>query len=110
INKGYSMYSRFSRLINSNMCSCRPCPAGTYKELARQPAAPAEPAVTLSSQWDKRSRRVASHPDTCWAYHHRTIETAHSPAATPPGPESVEDCTIAPLHVGTVTRKVINPC
>jgi hypothetical protein len=116
INKRYSRCSRCSRLINSNICSCRPCPTGAYahayKGLARHPAVPAEPAVSLSSQWDKRSRRVAAHPDTCWAYHRRTIETAHSPTATPPGPESIEDCAIAPLHVGTVnvgtvTRKVI---
>jgi hypothetical protein len=111
INKRYSRCSRCSRLINSNICSCRPCPTGAYahayKGLARHPAVPAEPAVSLSSQWDKRSRRVAAHPDTCWPHHHRTIGEAHSPAATPPGPESVEDCTIAPLHVGTLTRELI---
>jgi hypothetical protein len=108
----YSRFSRFSRLNNRDICSCTQSSAGTYKELVRHAAEPAEPAVTLSSQWDKRSRRVAAHPDTCWAYHRRTIETAHSPTATPPGPESIEDCAIAPLHVGTVnvgtvTRKVI---
>jgi hypothetical protein len=86
INKRYSRCSRFSRLINSNICSCRPCPAGTYKELARHPAEPAEPAVTLSSQWDKRSRRVAAHPATCWPYHHRTIETAQLTGRDVPRP------------------------
>jgi hypothetical protein len=99
INKHYSRCSSFSRLTNTNIWSSAQGPeiyAGTYKELARHPAAPAEPAVTLSFQWDKRSRRVAAHPATCWPYHHRTIETAHSPAATPPGPESVEGCAIAP--------------
>jgi hypothetical protein len=110
INKHYSRCSSFSRLTNTNIWSSAQGPeiyAGTYKELARHPAAPAEPAVTLSFQWDKRSRRVAAHPATCWPYHRRTIETTHSPAATPPGPESVEGRAIAPLHVGILTRKVI---
>jgi hypothetical protein len=105
ISKRYSRYSRFSRLINSNnICSCRPCPAGTYKESARHPAEPAEPAVTLSSQWDKRSRRAAAHPDTCCAYH--AIDAAHSSLATLLDPVSIEGRAIAPLHVGTITPKV----
>jgi hypothetical protein len=107
INKRYSRYSRYSRLNNRDICSWSQSSAGTYKELARHSAEPAEPAVTLSFQWDKRSRRAAAHPDTCCAYHHRTIETAHSPAATFHDPESVEGCVIAPPHVGTITRKVI---
>jgi hypothetical protein len=102
IHKRYSRCSRFS------------C-AGTYKELARHPAAPAGPAVTLSSQWDKRSRRAAAHPATCWPYHHRAIDAAHSTLVTLPDPASVtlpdpaslQGRTTAPLHVGTVTRKVI---
>jgi hypothetical protein len=107
ISKRYSRYSRFSRLINSNnICSCRPCPAGTYKESARHPAEPAEPAVTLSSQWDKRSKRAAAHPDTCCAYHHRTVEAGHSSLAKLLDPESLERCAIAFLHVGTITPKV----
>jgi hypothetical protein len=113
ISKRYSRYSSFSRLNSRNIGSRTQGFAGAYahvyahayKGLARHPGEPAEPAVTLSSQWDKRSRRVAAHPGTCWPYHHFIVETAHSPAATPPGPESVEGCAIAPLHVGTVTRQ-----
>jgi hypothetical protein len=111
ISKRYSRYSSFSRLNSRNIRSrthgFADAYAHAYKGLARHPAEPAEPAVTLSFQWDKRSRRAAAHPDTCCAYHHRTIETAHSPAATFHDPESVEGCVIAPPHVGTITRKVI---
>jgi hypothetical protein len=106
INSHYSRCSSFSRLIDTKIRSCTQGSAGTYGhvyiESARHPAAP---AVTLSFQWDKRSRRAAAHPETCCAYHHRTIETAHSPAATPPGPESVEGCAIAPPL--PITPKVI---
>jgi hypothetical protein len=108
IHKRYSRYSSYSSFIRLTNTKLRPCIqplAGTYKELARHPAAPAEPAVTLSSQWDKRSRRAAAHPDTCCAYRHRTIETAHSPAATPLGPESVEGCAIAPYTLGRLLAK-----
>jgi hypothetical protein len=120
INKHYSRCSSFSRLINTNIRSCTQGSAGTYahvyKELARHPAEPAEPAGILSYQRDRGSKRVAAHPGTCWPYHHFILDTAHSSFARlleriwlVSRKSLDEGCAMEPVHVGTGTSKVTRP-
>jgi hypothetical protein len=117
INKHYSRCSSFSRLINTNIRSCTQGSAGTYahvyKELARHPAEPAEPAGILSYQRDRGRRLVATHHATCWPYHHFVIEAAHSSFARlleriwlVSRKSLDEGCAIEPLSAETITSKV----
>jgi hypothetical protein len=120
INKHYSRCSSFSRLINTNIRSCTQGSVGTYahvyKELARHPAEPAEPAGILSYQRDRGRRLVATHHATCWPYHHFIIGTAHSSFARlleriwlVSRKSLDEGCAIEPLSAETITSKVTAP-
>jgi hypothetical protein len=62
INKHYSRFSRFSRLINNpNANSGPPCLLTYIRGWSRPPAEPAEPAGIVFSQWVTSSRMVAAH-------------------------------------------------
>jgi hypothetical protein len=88
INKRYSRFSKFSRLIdNSNTRFGTQGYTRTYIGFAQHPAEPAEPAGVVPSQWVKNSRLGDTRPTTCCTtispYHHHTAAAAHSSHAAP---------------------------